>query len=77
MDCTTCKHNTYIGNPDKNWVSCCHPKTLAKMPRPEHGDPIWVDLMTADMPVKQFRTMNLGECPTFEAVKQEAAQSAE
>jgi len=65
-DCTTCKHNTYGDNPDKRWVDCCHPKTLAKKPRPEPGEPVWVNLMTADMLAQQVRAMNLGECPTYE-----------
>lgn len=66
-DCLTCKHNTYRDSPTvKEWVDCCHPKTLAKTPHPEPGDPVWVNLMTTDMLVRQLRTMNLGECPTFE-----------
>lgn len=64
-DCRTCKHNTYIDIKDCQWVCCSHPSTILKTPRWAEGDPAWVNLMTADIPVS--RLSELGNCTTFEA----------
>ena len=64
MDCRTCKHNSYL-NVVKDWVSCSHPITLAKQPRPEPGDPAFVDFRTGDLHVAQLH--NVPKCPTYEA----------
>lgn len=70
MDCRTCKHNTYIGSVD-DWVSCSHPTTLEKTPRPEKGDPAWVNAMTTDLRVSRMDDYGdiFSKCPTFEAAK--------
>ena len=65
-DCRFCSHNSYK-NISKDWISCSHPVTLTKTPRWEKGDPAWVNMMTADVPVTQIE--NLADCPTFEAAK--------
>lgn len=67
-DCRTCKHNTYHGSPQiADWVDCSHPTTIAKAPRPEPGDPAWVNLMTADMKVGQMLAQMVGViCPAWE-----------
>ncbi len=64
-DCRTCKHNSYIGIGESDWVTCNHPITLAKEPRWEKGDPAMVNYRTGDVPIREIN--NLQECPTFEA----------
>ena len=66
MDCRTCKHNSYR-DIKTDFVSCCHPMTLAKSPRPADGDPAWVNYMTADIHIS--RLADLDSCPTWEAAK--------
>jgi hypothetical protein len=68
MDCRTCKHNTYIDTPTiTDWVSCGHPVTLQKQPRPEPGDPAWVNAMTGDMRIDQMERNGLLDCSAWEA----------
>lgn len=65
-DCRTCKHNTYLGlKASTGWVDCCHPKTLAKVPKVEPGDPAWVNFMTADRTIESMK--NLLACGACEA----------
>ena len=70
-DCRTCKHNTYGPTISAEWVSCSHPKTIAKTPRLEGGDPAWVNFMTADMPVSQMVGLFgcNGACAAYEAAE--------
>lgn len=67
-DCRTCKHNTYAGNVNiSDWVDCSHPTTLAKAPKPERGDPEWVNFMTADRRVPEMIDMMEGrDCVAWE-----------
>jgi len=72
-DCRTCKYNSYA-NIHTAWVSCAHPVTLTKKPRPASGDPIWIDLMTSDVPV--MRIGELADCPAHEpAIVRDAAST--
>ncbi len=64
MDCLTCKHNTYAGIMT-DWVSCCHPVKIAKTPKPDVGDPAWVNMMTADVATCRLPR---DSCPTYERV---------
>lgn len=65
-NCLTCKHNSYRGQAGiKQWVSCCHPVSLAKTPRWEDGDPAMVSYRTGDVPISQIHELN--NCPTWEA----------
>jgi hypothetical protein len=68
-DCSTCKHNTYAGRPAiSDWVDCSHPVTIAKTPKPEKGDPEWVNFMTADRRVPEMANMMEGRsCAAWEA----------
>lgn len=67
-DCRTCKHNTYAGSPAiTDWVDCSHPITIAKTPKPEAGDPAWVNFMTADRPtLEMVKLMNGPNCAAWE-----------
>lgn len=67
-DCRTCKHNTYRDLKDCNFVSCGHPITLAKTPRPEAGDPAWVSAMTADIKIAHMESLSLLECEAWETL---------
>jgi hypothetical protein len=65
-DCRTCKHNSYGDSPNlKDWVDCTHPITLAKTPKPEAGDPAWVNAMTSDMTVSDMACL-ISDCPAWE-----------
>jgi hypothetical protein len=68
-DCRTCQHNAYKNSPAiADWISCSHPITLRKTPKPEAGDPLWVNAMTSDLKVAQMAAFHLEEgCPTYEA----------
>lgn len=66
-DCRTCKHNTYRDINACNFVSCGHPITLRKQPKPEDGDPAWVNAMTADIEISQMENLGLLECAAWEA----------
>lgn len=69
-DCRTCKHNTYAGTTSiKDWVDCSHPVTVAKTPKPQSGDPEWVNFMTADRRVPEMLDMMEGrDCAAWEAM---------
>ena len=69
MDCRTCKHNTYR-DLKTDWVSCSHPITIAKLPQWAEGDPAFVNVMTADIPLS--RIAELADCPAW--VPSEAAE---
>ncbi len=71
-DCRSCKHNTYSGNASiEGWVDCSHPVTIAKSPRPEAGDPAWVNFMTADRPIPEMVSlMNGATCAAWEKANQ-------
>lgn len=62
MDCRTCVHNAYQKNTD--WVMCAHPVTVAKNVQWQKGDPAWVSMLTADVPIS--RISELADCPTWE-----------
>jgi hypothetical protein len=64
-DCRTCKHNGYADLAVTDHVICHHPLTLAKQPRWQPGDPAWVNMLTADVPIS--RLSELANCPTYEA----------
>ncbi|ASY62479.1 hypothetical protein SJ05684_c10210 [Sinorhizobium sojae CCBAU 05684] len=66
-DCRTCKHNAYRDIKDCEWVCCAHPVTIAKAPRPEAGDPSWVNAMTADIRASEMD--RVGECSTWEPMQ--------
>jgi hypothetical protein len=72
-DCRTCLHNSYIGV-TSDWVSCGHPKTLAKVPRWEAGDPSFVNMLTGDIKIDLIDQM--GDCPTWEASPTEGLHQA-
>lgn len=63
MDCRTCRYNTY-GDLATEWVSCCHPVTIAKMPKWEEGDPSFVYMRTGDLRVANIA--DVLNCPTWE-----------
>lgn len=67
MDCRTCKHNSYLDIRDCDFVSCGHPKTLAKAVRFEKGDPAWVNALTGDIHVSQIPGLELDKCECWEA----------
>ncbi|OHV24928.1 hypothetical protein EOS93_25280 [Rhizobium sp. RMa-01] len=66
-DCRSCKHNTYQNIAGCDFVSCGHPVTMAKTPKPEPGDPAWVDAMTADMRISQMESYSMLDCAAWEA----------
>jgi hypothetical protein len=68
-DCRTCKHNTYRNLKDCDYVSCGHPVTLRKQPKPEARDPAWVNAMTADIKISQMESLQLLECEAWEAIQ--------
>lgn len=65
-NCRTCQHNTYSDIKDCDFVSCSHPITIRKTPRPEAGDPIWVNALTADMKISAMPSYSMDSCPTWE-----------
>lgn len=70
-DCRNCMHNAYADNANiSDWVSCCHPVTIEKSPRPERGDPLWVDWMTSDRQADDMLHLMVttSECPVWAAI---------
>lgn len=65
-DCRTCVHNTYVGKDVGEWVSCSHPVTVSKTPKPEPGDPAWVNMLTGD--VQWSRLDEVADCPCYSAL---------
>lgn len=68
-DCRDCFHNTYVDSINViGWVDCSHPITVEKTPRPQKGDPAWVNFMTADKTVEEmFSLMQDKKCPAWES----------
>lgn len=64
QDCRNCRHNTYVDIVDCRWVDCIHPITLAKGPRWEPGDPSFVNMRTADLPLS--RLSEVADCPCWQ-----------
>ena len=65
MICTKCTHNSYRGIPACEFVCCSHPVTIRKTPKPEDGDPEWVNDMTGDKRISDPDSID--ECAAFEA----------
>lgn len=63
-DCRTCGHNTYRNIKDCAFVCCSHPVTISKTAKPDRGDPLWVDFMTADVRLSDLNFLE--DCPTWE-----------
>lgn len=64
-DCRNCRHNGYSMLRQSDFISCSHPVVIAKTPRPEPGDPVWVNAMTADIRVSEMDSLQMHSCPTW------------
>jgi hypothetical protein len=62
-DCSTCNFNTYKEYPTSDYVSCCHPTTIRKLPKWEVGDPEIVNYRTADIHIRDLHYM--AGCPAW------------
>jgi hypothetical protein len=62
-DCRNCDFNTYKNINEHDWVSCCHPITIAKSVKWEPGDPAFVNYRTADVSMSDIQYM--ADCPTW------------
>lgn len=74
-DCRTCQYNTYQGADVTDWVSCCHPITISKLPQPEPGDPAFVNLRTGDLHISSIGS--IGDCPAWEPADSKPAVNSE